>query len=83
MTNLIGSKPNYVCRATLFGGSKDQIIEFNKYYYDAITQLLDQGTIGTEEAVFTMVEMMNPNLVNRYAMPNGDIKNYLNTIRNR
>ena len=83
MTDIAGKKPEYVCRATLFGGSKDQITEFNKYYYDVITQTLDQGTIGTEEAIFTMVEMMNPDLVNRYAMPNGDIKNYLNTIRNR
>ena len=83
MTKLIGKRPEYVCRATLFGGSKDQIIEFNKHYYDVITQSLDQGVIGTEEALFTIVEMLNPDLVNRYAMPNGDIKNYLNTIRNR
>jgi len=83
MTNIVGTKPNYVCRATLFGGSKDQVTEFNKYYYDTVRQLLDQGTIGTEEAVYTMVEMMKPELVSRFAMPNGDIKNYLNTIRNR
>ena len=44
---------------------------------------LNQGTIGTEEAIYTMVEMMYPDLVSRYAMPNGDIKNYLNTIKNR
>jgi len=83
MTAIAKTKPNYVCRATLFGGSKDQIVEFNKYYYEIIRQLLDQNTIGTEEAVYTLVEMIKPELVNRYAMPNGDIKNYLNTIRNR
>jgi hypothetical protein len=83
MTSIAGTKPSYVCRATLFGGSKDQVTEFNKYYYDTVRQLLDQGTIGTEEAVYTMVEMMKPELVSRFAMPNGDIKNYLNTIRNR
>ena len=81
MTAIAGTKPSYVCRATLFGGSRDQIVEFNKHYYDVITKALDKGTIGTEEAIFTMVEMMHPELVNRYAMPNGDIKNYLNTIR--
>jgi hypothetical protein len=83
MTDIVGTKPSYVCRATLFGGSKDQIAEFNKHYYDTITKTLEKGTIGTEEAIYTMVEMMHPDLVNRYAMPNGDIKNYLNTIRNR
>jgi glycosyltransferase involved in cell wall biosynthesis len=83
MTEIVGAKPEYVCRATLFGGSLDQISEFNDKYFQLINQCLDKGTIGTEEAIFTMVEMMNPDLVNRYEMPNGDIKNYLNTIRNR
>jgi hypothetical protein len=83
MTDIVGTKPEYVCRATLFGGSKEQIAEFNDKYSSLINQCLEKGTIGTEEAIFTMVEMMNPDLVNRYAMPNGDIKNYLNTIRNR
>jgi hypothetical protein len=83
MTDITGEKPRYVCRATLFGGNKDQIAEFNDKYFQLIRLCLENGTIGTEEAIFTMVEMMNPNLVNRYAMPNGDIKNYLNTIRNR
>jgi hypothetical protein len=83
MTDIVGAKPNYVCRAAIFGGSREQISEFNDKYFDLIGQCLDKGTIGTEEAIFTMVEMMNPNLVNRYAMPNGGIQNYLNTIRNR
>jgi hypothetical protein len=83
MTDIAGNKPSYVCRATLFGGSKDQIAEFNNKYFGLINQCLEKGTIGTEEAIFTLVEMMNPDLVNRYVMPNGDIKNYLNTIRNR
>jgi hypothetical protein len=83
MTDIVGTKPEYVCRATLFGGSIEQIAEFNNKYFDLINQCLEKDTIGTEEAIFTMVEMMNPDLVNRYAMPNGDIKHYLNTIRNR
>jgi hypothetical protein len=83
MTDIIGKKPEYVCRATLFGGSKEQVSKFNDIYFNLIKLCLSKGTIGTEEALFTMVEMMNPDLVNRYAMPNGDIKNYLNTIKNR
>jgi len=83
MTEIIGKKPEYVCRATLFGGNKDQIMEFNNKYNETIQQSLKVGTIGTEEAIFTIVEMKYPHLVERFAMPNGDIKNYLNTIRNR
>jgi len=83
MTEIAGKKPEYVCRATLFGGSKEQIQSFNDKYLELIQDCLNKNTIGTEEAIFTLVEMKYPELVSRYAMQNGDIKNYLNTIRNR
>ena len=83
MTGIIGMKPEYVCRATLFGGSREQISGFFDKYEAALRESLKRGAIGTEEAIFTIVEMMYPDLVNRYAMPNGDIKNYLNTIRSK
>jgi hypothetical protein len=83
MTEIIGKKPEYVCRATLFGGSKEQIDGFFSKYEPLIRQSIAKGAIGTEEALFTMVEMMYPDLINRYAMPNGGIQNYLNTIRSR
>jgi len=83
MTDIAGRKPEYVCRATLFGGNKEQIESFNDKYLELIQECLNKDTIGTEEAIFTLVEMKYPELVSRYAMQNGDIKNYLNTIRNR
>ena len=81
MESVIGKKPEYVCRATLFGGTKEQIMKFNDKYFRLMRKSLDDGHIGTEEALFTMVEMMNPDLVKRYAMPNGDIKNYLISLK--
>jgi hypothetical protein len=81
MTNIIGREPDYVCRATIFGGDLESVVKFTDKYYEAIDDSLMGGAIGTEEAIFTIVEMKNPDLVERYAMPNGDIKNYLNTIR--
>jgi hypothetical protein len=83
MTEMIGRNPEYVCRATLFGGTYDQIVSFNNKYFEYVEKSLNEGVIGTEEAVFTIVEMKHPELVTRYAMPSGDIKNYLNTIRSR
>jgi len=83
MTEMIGRTPEYVCRATIFGGTVEQIISFNNKYFEYIEKSLNEGAIGTEEALFTIVEMKHPELVERYAMPSGDIKNYLNTIRSR
>lgn len=81
MTDLVGNKPNYVCRATLFGGSQDQITKFNSRYFEYLHKSLEIGAIGTEEAIYTIVAMKHPELVNRQIMPNGDINNFLNTIR--
>ena len=83
MTEIVGRKPEYVCRASLFGGSLDQIQKFNDKYYEYISASLEAGAIGTEEAIYTIVEMKHPELVTRYSMPNGDIKHYLNTIRSK
>jgi hypothetical protein len=83
MTELIGEKPSYVCRATLFGGTPEQITKFNDKYFEYIDKSLEAGAIGTEEAIYTIVQMKHPELVHRYAMPNGDINNYLNNIRSR
>lgn len=81
MTEIAGKRPDYVCRATIFGGSKDQIKEIVPKYDDVIRQSLAKGAIGTEEALFTMLDLMYPDEINRYHMPNGGIQNYLNTIR--
>lgn len=81
MTEMIGRRPEYVCRATLFGGTYNQIVNFNNKYFDYVEKSLANGVIGTEEAIFTIVEMKHPELVTRFAMNNGDIKNYLNVIR--
>jgi hypothetical protein len=81
MEDTIGKKPEYVCRATIFGGTKEQIQKFNDKYFQLMRKSLDADCIGTEEALFTMVEMMYPDLVKRYVMPNGDIKNYLISLK--
>jgi len=81
ITDLIGHRPNSVCRATLFGGSRDQIQQFNHKYLEYLYKSLEIMAIGTEEAIFTIVAMRHPELVKVYDMPNGDIKNFLNTIR--
>jgi hypothetical protein len=83
MTEMVGRKPEYVCRATIFGGTFEQIKKFNNKYFEYVEKSLAVGAIGTEEAIFTIVEMKHPELVARYAMPSGDIKHYLNTIRSR
>lgn len=81
MTEIIGKKPEYVCRATLFGGTHEQIVNFNNKYFEYVEKSLSEGVIGTEEAIFTIVEMSHPELVEKFTMPGGNINYYLDTIR--
>ena len=81
MTKLIGKKSTYVCRATLFGGSFAAILPFYEKFQEVLDVSLKQNAIGAEESLFTIVELLYPSLVHRHAMPSGDIKNYLYTLR--
>lgn len=83
MTKLCDVKPNFVCRATIFGGTSENI---NKYYESFnywLNAALKREVIGTEESVFTLTAFSQVNNIKPVPMPNGDIKNFLNTIRSR
>lgn len=81
MTEVCGKKPDYVCRATLFGGNKDVIKSVTKIYEEELKNSLDRKCIGAEESIYTILTHKYPELFDCYRMPNGDIKNYLRTIR--
>ena len=76
-----GNQPGFVCRASLFGGTKKQIIEMTDKFYTELKNSIDAGFIGTEESIYTILSLQFPDKFNRYLMPSGDIKHYLNTLR--
>lgn len=62
------SKVNYVCRGGLFGGHKQQINEANGTYYSILDNTLNEGLMGTEESVFTIMSYNEPNLYRRFEL---------------
>jgi hypothetical protein len=76
-------KPDFVCRATLFGGTKKQIDNIDYLFNYYVRKSLNDGNIGTEESIYTIIGMNHEDGITRYEMSNGDIKNFLNTIRSR
>jgi len=78
---LCGVVPDLVCRATLFGGTKKDISSVFPHYNDLLQRSLEAGYIGTEEALFSGLAEVYPDLFNLHQMPTGDIKNYINTLR--
>ena len=44
-----------VCRGGLFGGSKSVISDINSIYYTTLNETLDDGYMGTEESIFSIM----------------------------
>jgi hypothetical protein len=68
MNRHAGEKVSYVCRGGLFGGHKDQIKEANATYYSLLQKTLNEGLMGTEESLFTIMSYNEPQLYRRYAL---------------
>jgi hypothetical protein len=83
MTKLCDTKPNFVCRATIFGGTVNTIKKYYESFHYWLAAALERDVIGTEESVFTLSAYSQVNNIKPVPMPNGDIKNFLNTIRSR
>jgi FkbM family methyltransferase len=68
MNRFAGSKVEYVCRGGLFGGHKQQLNEANSTYYSLLTKTMNQGYMGTEESIFTIMSYNEPDLYRRYEL---------------
>lgn len=68
-----GGAPGYVCRASLFGGTREQITKVGELYEETVRQSLDAGFIGAEEAIYTIMSVRYPEMFNIHRMPTGDV----------
>jgi len=57
-----GTKVVRVARGGLFGGSKEDINKLNGLYYSYLNDSLNQGLMGTEESIFTLLTYNHPEL---------------------
>ena len=58
----------YVCRGGLFGGHKDFLTQANGTYYALLQGTLDEGYMGTEESIFSIMAHLEPHLYRRFAL---------------
>ena len=74
---------NYVCRGGLFGGHKDYISKANGMYYGLIMSSLNEGYMGTEESIFTIMSYLDTNNYNRFMIgSNGMISAFCEALKN-
>lgn len=66
-----GKKVDKVCRGGFFGGPKSELSNLNGQYYDLMQDTLNQGLMGTEESLFTILVYRYPQQY-QYFMINGN-----------
>lgn len=81
INELAKQKVTYVCRGGLFGGHKDFISEANSVYYELLINTLENGLMGTEESIFSIMAHREPHIYRRYALDdNGLIVKFIQAL---
>lgn len=84
MDRMAGKPTEYVCRGGIFGGPKHSLSEVNDIYYQLLHSSFQQGLMGTEESIFTILSYKYPEKVNvRMIESNGLVYKYLEEVKKR
>ncbi len=71
----------YVCRGGLFGGHKDFLSQANGMYYHLLQDTLNEGYMGTEESLFSIMTHLEPHIYRRYTLDeNGLIVKFIQDL---
>ena len=72
-----------VCRGGLFGGRKDDIGNINGLYYDLLHATINEGYMGTEESLFSILLYRHPDLIEYAEIEgNGLITKFCEDLKN-
>lgn len=62
LNRMAGGTVEWICRGGLFGGNKEAIKEVNSYYWHLLNDSLNEGLMGTEESLFSILAEKYPEL---------------------
>lgn len=83
MCQYSNSEVDKVARGGIFGGPKSSIRQINSKYYDLLNQTLDEGFMGTEESIFTIMTYLYPELIQYYEIQsNGLLGTFFENLKN-
>lgn len=66
IVSLVGDKVNKVARGGFFGGPKNTISDINSIYYNVLMSTLQEGYMGTEESIFSIMCYKHSDLINYF-----------------
>jgi hypothetical protein len=64
MNKYAGAKVDRVARGGFFGGNKNVLSQINGIYYNLLHNTLNDGFMGTEESIFSLITYLHPELTN-------------------
>jgi hypothetical protein len=83
LNSIAGAKVNKVARGGLFGGPKHSISDINGIYYNFLKNTLDEGYMGTEESIFSIMCYTHSDLINYFEIEsNGLFGKFFEDLKN-
>jgi len=83
LNEISGSKIKKVARGGFFGGPKQSISEINSIYYGLLKTTLEEGYMGTEESIFSIMTYKHSDLINYFEIDgNGLINKFFEELKN-
>lgn len=83
LNEIAESNVNKVARGGFFGGPKNTISTINSIYYDLLLSTLNQGYMGTEESLFSIITYKHADLINYFEIEsNGLFGTFFENLKN-
>jgi hypothetical protein len=83
LNSIAGDKVTKVARGGFFGGPKDSISDINGIYYSLLKTTLDEGYMGTEESIFSIMCYKHSDIINYFDIEsNGLIGRFFEDLKN-
>ena len=83
LNSIAGAKVNKVARGGFFGGPKHTIGDVNGIYYGLLKSTLEEGYMGTEESIFSIMCYKHSDLFNYFEIEsNGLVGKFFEDLKN-
>jgi len=83
LNSIAGDKVTKVARGGFFGGPKDSISDINGIYYSLLKTTLEEGYMGTEESIFSIMCYKHSDIINYFDIEsNGLIGRFFEDLKN-
>jgi hypothetical protein len=83
LNSIAGDKVTKVARGGFFGGPKHTISDMNSIYYGLLKSTLDEGYMGTEESIFSIICYKHSDLINYFEIEsNGLMGKFFEDLKN-